>query len=157
MFSKRILSVAGALILISLLFAACQPETVEIVKTVVVTEEVMVEGTPVVKEVVKEVVITATPDEDLADAARTMTKHGFVRLPVVSLGKLVGIITDREIAKLAPAAIEILRERLLIQTPGFSEETNSGECQLCANYSEELHNVNDRWVCDSCKEEAAEI
>ena len=61
MFSKRLLVVAGALVVISLLFAACQPETIEVVKTVIVTEEVMVEGTPVVQEVVKEVIVTATP------------------------------------------------------------------------------------------------
>lgn len=110
------------------------------------------------KDIMTSPVVAASPDEDLSNAARTMTKHGYERLPVVSLGKLVGIISDREIAKVAPAAIEILRERLLIEEPPqIIEEANSGDCELCGNFSEELHNINDRWVCDSCKEEAAEL
>lgn len=110
------------------------------------------------KEIMSYDVVTCSPDDDLADAARVMAKHGFERLPVVQMGKLVGLISDREIAKVAPAAIEILRERLLIDQPGSGiEEFNSGDCELCANYSENLHYVNDRWVCDACKDEAAEL
>lgn len=102
--------------------------------------------------------ISTSPDEDLANAARIMTKHGFERLPVVSMGKLIGIISDREIVKVAPAAIEILRERLLIEEPEPGpEEFNSGECELCGNFSEQLHNINDKWVCANCKDEVAEL
>lgn len=114
------------------------------------------------KELVKNIMspglVTVSPEDDLGDAARKMAKHGFERLPVVSMGKLIGIISDREIVRVAPAAIEILRERLLIASPEtVIEEFNSGECELCGNYSEKLHNVNDKWVCDSCKDEAAEL
>lgn len=110
------------------------------------------------KEIMNTPLITCSPDNDLADVARTMTKYGYERIPVVSLGRLVGIISDREIAKVAPAAIEILRERLFIEgEPSTIEEFNSGECELCGNFSEMLHNVNDRWVCDTCKEESSEL
>jgi len=111
-----------------------------------------------VKEIMSYDVVTCSPDDDLADAARVMAKHGFERLPVVQMGKLVGLLSDREIAKVAPAAIEILRERLLMAEPGTGvEEFNSGDCELCGNFSEHLHYINDRWVCDSCKNEAAEL
>jgi CBS domain-containing protein len=110
------------------------------------------------KEIMTFPVITCSPDDDLADAARVMARHGFERLPVVQMGKLVGILSDREIAKVAPAAIEILRERLLMEEPtSAAVEFNSGDCELCGNFSEALHYVNDRWVCDSCKNEAAEL
>jgi len=60
--NKRYFVLAAILVVLSVIVAACAtPTPVEIVKTVVVTEEVMVAGTPVVKEVVKEVVVTATP------------------------------------------------------------------------------------------------
>lgn len=41
--------------------------------------------------------ITATPDELLSQAKEKMTAGGFRMLPVVSEGRLVGIITDRDI------------------------------------------------------------
>ncbi len=109
------------------------------------------------KDIMNAPLVTVEPEQDLADAARKMTKYGYERLPVVEMGKLIGIISDREVAKVAPAAIEILRERLLIEAPTQFEETTSGECQLCGNYTEELRNINDRWVCESCKEEAEEL
>lgn len=76
MFSNRLLVVAGALVVISMLFAACQPETVEIVKTVIVTEEVIVEGTPVIQEVIKEVVVTATPPPEEPEPDPDAPKQG---------------------------------------------------------------------------------
>jgi Zn finger protein HypA/HybF involved in hydrogenase expression len=83
-----------------------------------------------------------------------MSKHKYERVPVVSMGKLVGIISAREIARVAPAALEIATEHLRIEEPeSFEEETQEGECEKCGNYSEELHNVNDLWICDSCKDE----
>jgi CBS domain-containing protein len=103
-------------------------------------------------------VVTVSPEDDLATVSRLMVKYGYERMPVVSMGKLVGLISDREIAKIAPAAIEILRERLFVEgEPAVVEEFNSGECELCANFNEQLHKINDRWVCDACKDEAAEL
>jgi len=108
-----------------------------------------------IKDVMSKPIIAAEPDEDLADAARRMVQHGLERLPVLSNGKLVGLISDREIAKVAPAAIEILRERLTMQEDSpVADEKNEGECEICSNYTAELHNVNDKWVCEECKEEA---
>jgi CBS domain-containing protein len=47
------------------------------------------------------VVITAAPDDDLATAARRMLEGGHKRLPVVAAGRLVGIVSRRDL--LAPA------------------------------------------------------
>jgi len=110
------------------------------------------------KDIMTKKVVSTVSDEDLADTARVMAKYGYERLPVIDNGKLVGIISVREIAKVAPLAMEVLRERLLLTEPGTEfEETNAGECEICGNYSERLHYVNDRWVCDNDKEEAAEL
>jgi len=110
------------------------------------------------KDIMSNKLVTCPPDCDISEAARLMSKHQYERIPIVSLGKLVGIISTREIAKVAPAALEIMTEHLRIEgPPQIVEEFNAGDCELCGNYSEELHNVNDRWVCDSCREEAAEI
>ena len=65
------------------------------------------------KDIMSKNIISISPDADISEAARLMSKHGFERLPIIHINKLVGIISTREIAKVAPAAIEILRERLL--------------------------------------------
>jgi len=111
-----------------------------------------------IKDIMSKDLVTCPPDCDISEAARLMSKYRYERIPVVSMGKLVGIISSREIAKVAPAALEILTEHLRIEEPEkVEEETNEGECELCGNYVEELHNINDKWVCDSCKDEAAEL
>ncbi|OGI12528.1 hypothetical protein A3K64_01325 [Candidatus Micrarchaeota archaeon RBG_16_36_9] len=110
------------------------------------------------KEIMNKNLVTCTPDCDISEAARMMSKNRYERLPIVSLGKLVGIISTREIAKVAPAVIEILTEHLRIEEPqNFEEETNEGECELCGNYAEKLYKINDKWTCESCKEEAREL
>lgn len=56
-------AVMSFLIVLSMILGACaQPQTVEVVKTVVVTQEVMVGGTPQVQEVI----VTATPEPTAA-------------------------------------------------------------------------------------------
>jgi len=61
---KKVLTVFSVLVLLSMVISACAPQ--EVVKTVVVekivTEVVEVAGTPQVKEVEKQVVVTATPE-----------------------------------------------------------------------------------------------
>lgn len=110
------------------------------------------------KNIMSSSLIYCAPDCDISEAARMMSRYKYERIPVVSMGKLIGIISTREIAKVAPAALEIATEHLRIEVPEkIEEETNEGECELCGNYSEELHDVNDKWVCDACKDEAEEL
>jgi CBS domain-containing protein len=114
------------------------------------------------KDIMSSNLITTTPDSDISDAAKLMSKYKYERIPVVSMGNLVGIISTREIAKVAPAALEIMTEHLRIEE-GIENheepegEATSGVCDLCGNESDNLTNVNDRWVCDSCMEEAKEL
>lgn len=111
-----------------------------------------------VKQVMTFPVITASPDEPLSTVAKRMNKYGYERLPVKQLNKLIGFISVRDILRVSPGALDLLKEHLeKEQAPEIEEEFNAGDCELCGNFSEQLHNVNDRWVCDTCKEEAAEI
>ena len=109
------------------------------------------------KDIMNFPVVSIGPEEDIADAARKMTRYGFERLPVIQDEKLVGIISNREVAKVCPAAIEILRERLLMEPPTQFVETQAGDCELCGNYSEDLMSINSRWACPTCRNEAAEL
>jgi len=68
MYAKNCFKLLGLVIVLSILLSACQPE--RIIETVVVTEEVMVEGTPQVIERIVEVVVTPTavPPTDVPPA-----------------------------------------------------------------------------------------
>lgn len=114
------------------------------------------------KDIMSKKLVTCPPDCDISEAANLMSKYKYERIPVVSLGKLVGIISTREIAKVAPAALEIMTEHLRIEegienNEDSEGESTSGVCDLCGNESDNLTNINDRWVCDSCAEEAKEL
>ena len=123
-----------------------------------ITAEDKLASKTLLKDIMTKDLVTCPPDCDISEAARLMSKYKYERIPVVMLGKLIGIISTREVAKVAPAALEIMTEHLRIDEPlQIQEETNAGDCELCGNYSEELHNINDRWVCDSCQEEAVEL
>jgi acetoin utilization protein AcuB len=50
-----------------------------------------------VREKMSRNVITITPDQSLRMARERMYEHGIRRLPVVRNGKLVGIVTDRDV------------------------------------------------------------
>ena len=50
-----------------------------------------------VREKMSQNVITVAPDQSLRMAQERMRKHGVRRLPVVRKGKLVGIVTDRDV------------------------------------------------------------
>jgi len=111
-----------------------------------------------VKEIMSSPVVTAAPDEDMVDAAKRMNKYGYERLPVKQLNKLVGFISVRDILRVSPGMLELLRDHFdEDQVEEGREEQNAGECELCGNYTESLHSANDKWVCDTCKEEAEEV
>jgi len=52
-----------------------------------------------VKDVMTKDVVTVTPDSTLIDVAELMEKHDVNRLPVVSEGKLVGIVARTDLIK----------------------------------------------------------
>ena len=106
-------------------------------------------------EVMSKNIVSCPSSCDIAEAAKEMSRCGFERIPIIDAGKLVGIISTREIAKVGPAVIEILTEHLRIEEPErFEEEAPEGGCELCGNYSDKLISVNGKWVCDTCKDEA---
>jgi len=52
-----------------------------------------------VAQLMSEKVVTAIPKTTIFEAARTMTKQGFRRLPIISENKIVGIITTMDIIR----------------------------------------------------------
>ena len=48
---------------------------------------------------------TMEPSESLLDAAVLMRSSGFRHIPIVSAGQLVGMLSDRDIARLTPSML----------------------------------------------------
>ncbi len=71
-----------------------------------------------VSEIMTSPLITADPQIDLEEAARLMFKMKVKKLPVVSKGDLVGLLTLTDIARFQPQIIKILKRMYVKnQTP----------------------------------------
>ncbi|MEE9406119.1 MAG: CBS domain-containing protein [Candidatus Aenigmarchaeota archaeon] len=107
-----------------------------------------------VSGVMKRNMTTASPGDDLLKAVRTMVKNGVKRAPVIDDGRLVGILTDKEVLIATPDMIEVLSERLKARAamlPSRESPTISGKCEDCGGYSDELKHANGRWICEDCR------
>jgi CBS domain-containing protein len=97
----------------------------------------------------------ATPDMALKQASRLMVKNNIRRLPVIQKGKLVGIITNKDILAISPEMLEILEElsRMNASEPSPRESLDKGTCEVCGDYMVSLSEVDGAYVCESCKED----
>ncbi len=108
-----------------------------------------------VEQVMTKNLIKIDPGSDLNEAARTMAKNKIRRLPVVSNGVLVGILTSTDVMKVSPELTEILVENAMMknQIDYSNEKSVPGTCEVCGNYFEFLHEVDGKYVCEECKDE----
>jgi CBS domain-containing protein len=97
--------------------------------------------------------ITTTLDEDILKATRKMIRNGVKRLPVIDNGRLVGIVSDKEILLTAPEMLEVLSEKLKARISMVAKPTQtiSGLCEGCEGYSDDLKNIGGKWLCEDCR------
>lgn len=67
-------------------------------------------NTPIIESVMSRDLATVTPADSIRIAIERMRKHGCRRLPVLEEGKLVGIVTDRDLRRATNSPF-VLRER----------------------------------------------
>lgn len=110
-----------------------------------------------VEKVMSSPVITVSPGSSISEAAKRMSDLHMRRLPVVEDGKLVGMLTEKDILRLSPSLIELTREwSKLGQGMGKRPEghgTVAGYCENCESYSIDLHLENGILLCPDCREE----
>jgi len=108
-----------------------------------------------VKDIMSKPLVTVNQEDEILTAVRKMKKSNIHRLPVLSNGKLVGIISLSDIAKTSPEMVDLLEYRLKMREsqPEIKERFTSGICDSCGNYNDNLKNVNDQWLCEDCREE----
>jgi len=108
-----------------------------------------------VTDVMSSPIVFSDPNEDVVTAVEKMEKHKVKRLPVVSKGKILGIITNTDIARASPEMMDILNYRLKMKSelPTIKETSTSGLCEICGGYSNDLQFADDQWICENCREE----
>jgi CBS-domain-containing membrane protein len=101
--------------------------------------------------------VTVGPKDSVAEAATKMSKLRMRRLPVVSKGHLIGILTENDILRISPSLIEITREWAKIKGPGSAEASGariaSGYCDSCGAFSSELRAREGQMLCSDCFEQ----
>lgn len=107
----------------------------------------------IVREVMSQPLITVTPDTDLSEAMRMMSRLKIRRLVVINDGKLVGMITETDILSVAPELIDLLYETSRTIAPVYSVETFSGYCDMCNRWADSLVEVDGMFLCEECRKE----
>ncbi len=107
-----------------------------------------------VKEVMSSPLMTVDPEASLEEAMSMMNMNNISRLGVVYRGSLEGVISDKDIIRVMPAIIEIVRERSKIQSGDRSSGSSVvGYCDRCEMYTSNLRSVDGEFLCEDCRAE----
>jgi len=106
------------------------------------------------KQIMSSPIVFVNPDDNISKVVEKMKKFKIRRFPVLKKTKIVGIITNTDIARASPEMLDLLSLRLKMRrvVPIIKEGSTSGICDVCENYSEDLNFESDQWVCENCRE-----
>jgi len=105
-----------------------------------------------VKDVMSTPLRMVNSEADLEEAMKIMVRYNIRRLGVTHKDKLEGIITDKDILRIMPTLIEIVKERSRIQSSrNPSGLSLVGYCSRCESYSNNLRNVDGELLCEDCR------
>ncbi len=111
-------------------------------------------GSVKVKDVMSSRIITAQGNDVLTKVATKMIANDISRIPVLDEdNNVLGIVTKTDLLKVMPALIDIFYEKEKEETTPVPESlVTEGVCEECENHSDELKNVDGRWLCEECAE-----
>ncbi|NVM53003.1 MAG: CBS domain-containing protein [Candidatus Helarchaeota archaeon] len=105
----------------------------------------------VCKEIISTPVSSISPKVLITEAMRQMATQNIKRLIVMEKQKMVGIISESDILRIAPSMIEILQEKVQLGKEQFKTEYLAGYCQQCRSWSDMLEEMDEIYVCQECK------
>jgi CBS domain-containing protein len=96
-----------------------------------------------------------TPEADIKEAAESMRDHNIRRLVVMERGKMIGIVSSKDIVEITPALLEMISEKTRIThqqlLPSRRLFTSTGYCDHCRQWSDTLMEVNGNFLCEECQ------
>jgi signal-transduction protein with cAMP-binding, CBS, and nucleotidyltransferase domain len=93
----------------------------------------------------------------IVDAMRMMDKLNIRRLGVTYKGQLVGIISHKDIIRIIPTIMEIMRENSKINAEASNVGPSTvGYCDRCETYSTNLRSTDGEFLCEDCRAEEKE-
>lgn len=108
----------------------------------------------VAKSVMSSPLRVVEPEMSLMEAMRLMDKLNIRRLGVMYKNQLIGVISDRNIIRLVPTIVEILKEQQEINNvSSVSGPSITGYCDRCESYSNNLRVVDGEFLCEDCRME----
>jgi signal-transduction protein with cAMP-binding, CBS, and nucleotidyltransferase domain len=107
-----------------------------------------------VKNIMSFPIVAVSPEDTILDAVRKIKRNNIHRLPVISKGRVLGVISLSDIARASSEMIDLLEYRLKMKRRPivFRERETVGFCQSCGNYSENLKSKTGIWICQECRE-----
>ncbi len=110
-----------------------------------------------VEEIMSTPVHTIEGGRPIQEGAELMAEEDIRRLPVISEGEMIGIITENDVLEISPTLIDITREYKKIHEPEDIErykeplkKETSGYCESCGVYSDSLVSKNGEFLCSEC-------
>ena len=108
-----------------------------------------------INEIMSSDVILGSPDMDIFDALGVMRDYEVRHLPVVDEGRLLGLVTMKDILKIEPDLFDILVEKFEIaeesRKPVYHLLERDGVCQNCGKYRTSLKLVDGVLMCSKCR------
>lgn len=106
------------------------------------------------REIMSAPLYTIDPEEKIETALRKMTKLKVGRLVVTYKGRLVGIVSVKDILQVTPELLEIVKENMRIRGivfPTSKEGYVEGYCDSCGEWSDMLLNIDGQYLCEECR------
>jgi CBS domain-containing protein len=114
-----------------------------------------------VGEAMSKPVVTIKSGANITDAAKLMNQRKIRRLAVMESGKLLGILTMKDILEVTPAIIDLASEKSqagLGRTPRSTTSRGlSGYCDECETWSEALVQKDGVFLCQDCAKELGPV
>jgi signal-transduction protein with cAMP-binding, CBS, and nucleotidyltransferase domain len=114
-----------------------------------------------VKEVMAKKLTTIAPSKDIYNAMLKMKKSQIRWLPVVVDGRVIGMITMKDILKIQPTLLDLALQHWQIKEEeqkwkrvkgtGTGKWFKEGACDECGAF-DLLYKLRNKFVCESCKE-----
>ena len=105
-----------------------------------------------VTEAMSKPIIGVLPSTRVNEAAKQMNQSRIRRLAVIDGGKLVGILTMKDILEVTPALMDLLSEKSRVSglDSPRSRSSLAGYCDECESWSENLTQREGVFLCQEC-------